>query len=99
MDYFLLAFLAPFLWAISNRIDKYLLAKHFKGEIGALFLFSCFISVVALPIIYLIQPSVIFIDPFYAIILILTGALYIAYMFPYFAALNIEDASRVIPIF
>ena len=99
MDWWFFALIPPFLFALSNRIDKYLLEGFFKGQTGALILFSCFISILTLPIIYLIQPSVVFISPFYAGVMILVGILYVAYLFPYFGALKLEEASKVVPIF
>jgi len=99
MDWFLLALIPPFLFALSNRIDKYLLEDYFEGKSGALILFSGFISILILPVIYFIQPSVIFVPVFYALILIFTGFIYILYLFPYFWALKLDEASRVAPLF
>jgi uncharacterized membrane protein len=99
MDWLFFALIPPFLFALSNRIDKYLLEGFFKGQTGALILFSCFISLLTLPIIYLIQPSVLSTPFFYSVVMILVGFLYVAYLFPYFWALKLEEASKVIPIF
>ena len=99
MDWLFFALIPPFLFALSNRIDKYLLEGFFRGQTGALILFSSFISILTLPIIYLIQPSVVSIPIFYAMVMILVGILYVVYLFPYFAALKLEEASKVVPIF
>ena len=99
MDWLFFALIPPFLFALSNRLDKYLLEGFFKGQTGALILFSCFISLLTLPIIYLIQPSVLSIPLFYAGVMILVGFLYVIYLFPYFWALKLDEASKVVPIF
>ena len=39
------------------------------------------------------------IEPFLAILTMIVGMLYVLYLFPYLIALNIEESSRVIPIF
>ena len=99
MDWFLLAFAAPVLWALSNHIDKFLIDKYFHGKSRALILFSCFIGLLVLPFIFLWQPSVLAVSPGFALVMILTGFLYISYLFPYFRALKKDDASTVTPIF
>lgn len=99
MNWFLIALISPFLWALSVRIDKELIGKYFHGETGVLILFSSFISLLVLPFIFFVQPSVIIIDPFLAILVIIAGMISILYLFPYLMALNLEEASRVIPIF
>ncbi|MFA6064394.1 MAG: EamA family transporter [archaeon] len=99
MDWLWLALIPPFLFALSNRIDKYLIDGYFKGETGALILFSSFISLLTLPVIYLIHPAVFSISLFYALVMIFVGFIYILYMFPYFWALKLDEASKVVPIF
>lgn len=99
MDWIILALISPLLWALSVRIDKELISKYFHGKTGALILFSSFISLLVLPFIILIQPNVFSISPFYILTTIFVGMLYVLYLFPYLKALNIEEASRVIPIF
>jgi len=99
MDWIFLAIIPPFLFALSNRIDKYLIDGYFKGGTGALILFSSFISLLTLPIIYLIQPTVVSIPLFYAIVMIFVGFIYILYLFPYFWALKLDESSKVVPIF
>jgi drug/metabolite transporter (DMT)-like permease len=99
MEWFWIALIAPIIWALNNKIDKYLLSKYFKARPGALVLLSCFVSVIVLPIVFFVQPSVLSIDYLTAGSLILVGFVFVLYFFPYFKALNIEEASRVIPIF
>jgi len=99
MDWIYLALIPPLLFALSNRIDKYLIDGYFKGGTGALILFSSFISLFTLPIIFYIQPNVFAIPPIYALVMIFVGFLYVLYLFPYFWALKLDEASKVVPIF
>ena len=63
MTWFLIALIGPFLYALSNHIDKILLSKYFKeGGAGTLILFSSLLAGTALPFIYLADRTVISID-------------------------------------
>jgi drug/metabolite transporter (DMT)-like permease len=56
---FLFAALAPLLYALTNHIDNILLEKYFKeGGVGTLMLFSALLAALALPILYIIDPTV-----------------------------------------
>jgi len=99
MDWFLIAFIAPVLWAVSNHIDKFLVDKYFYGKTRALILFSCFIGIFVIPFIFLYQPSVLAVSPIFAAVMILNGFIYISYLFPYFKALKKDDSSTIVPIF
>jgi drug/metabolite transporter (DMT)-like permease len=98
MEWFIFL-LCPFLFSLSTLIDKYLVGRYFRGDIGAMILFSSLISVITLPVIYFIHPAVFEIESISALVLIFVGFLYILYLFPYLKALKIEDTSRVAPIF
>src|SRR3989344_2195682 len=57
MNWFFIALGAPFLWAIVNHADKYLLSKYFKGKnVGALLIFSTLVAILVLPTLYFINP-------------------------------------------
>lgn len=100
MNWFYIALIGPVLYAISNHIDKYLLEKYFKGgEAGALVIFSALFSIVALPIIYLIDPAVFSLGIVTILILLVNGALTIICLILYFKALRDEEASVVIPFY
>jgi uncharacterized membrane protein len=100
MNWFLIALIAPFFWAITNHIDKYLINRYFKsGGVGALMIFSAIIGVVLLPIIYLIEPDVIHLKTSFAIFMILNGILYVVGLLPYFYALAEDEASIIVPLF
>lgn len=106
MNWFLIALIAPALWAATNHLDKYLLSRYFKGGgVGALMVFSSIVGVALLPFIYFLHPEVIknFNPGFFLISL--NGFIYVLAILPYFYALNKDDASvtaalfQMIPIF
>jgi uncharacterized membrane protein len=100
MNWMFFAFLAPFLWATSNHIDKYLLNKYFKdGGAGALIVFSALIGIPLLPIIYFIHPAVFSINFISAICIVLNGAIFVLALIPYMYALADDEASFVAPLF
>jgi drug/metabolite transporter (DMT)-like permease len=100
MNWFLIALLPPMFWSITNHIDKYLLTKFFKdGAIGAVMIFSASIALLLLPIIILIQPSVLQNFQIDYLLIILNGTLYLFASLPYFYALEKDDASLSVPLF
>ncbi|MEZ4195538.1 MAG: hypothetical protein R3B53_04085 [Candidatus Paceibacterota bacterium] len=59
MTWFFITLIAPFIYAMTNHIDKILLEKYFKESgVGTLILFSSLLSIIALPIIYFSDPNV-----------------------------------------
>jgi drug/metabolite transporter (DMT)-like permease len=97
MSWFLVALIAPFLYAVTNHIDKVLLEKHFKeGGVGTLILFSSLLSILALPVLLLIDFSVLSVDFKNMLILLLVGVLNIAVLWCYLVALRDDEASIVI---
>lgn len=98
MHWITVALLAPFIWSLINHIDKYLISKYFKGGgIGGLMVFVGIISILLLPFIYLIDPTVLSLTPKTILTLIATGILYnIAVLF-YLYALEEDDASTIVP--
>ncbi len=74
MNWFFLALIGPLLYASTNHIDKVLLEKYFKvGGVGALMLFSSLLSVLALPIFYLADPTVLSVGNKHIFVLALVG--------------------------
>ena len=89
--------IGPFLYAITNHIDKILLEKYFKeGGVGTLLIFSSLLSALALPVLYAISPNVIYIGIENILFLILIGILDVLVLFFYFLALKNDEASVVI---
>lgn len=97
MSWFFLAIIGPFLYSMTNHIDKILLEKYFKdGGVGTLILVSSLLAGLALPILYFLDPSVASVSGFNMFILTVSGILNIGVLWLYFLALKDEEASIVI---
>ena len=97
MTWFLIALVGPLLYASANHIDKILLTKYFKnGGVGTLMLFSSLLSVFVLPLLYIVDTSVLDVDFSNILILLLVGILNIAILWFYFLALKDDEASIVV---
>jgi drug/metabolite transporter (DMT)-like permease len=97
MSWFFIALIGPFLYAITNHIDKVLLDKYFKeGGVGTLILFSSLLSVLAIPIIFFADPSVLGVDPANIFILALVGIFNLMILWFYLLALQNDEASVTI---
>lgn len=97
MTWFLVALVGPILYALTNHIDKILLEKYFKQSgVGTLILFSSLLSVLALPFIFLGDPTVLDVDRYNILILALVGILNVAVLWFYLKALESEEASIAI---
>jgi len=98
MNWFFIALIAPALWAVTNYIDKYLLEKHFKtGGAGALLIFSALIGLPLIILIPLFDAGVFVVGVRNAIIMIISGSVYLFGFLPYFYALKNDEASFVVP--
>ena len=88
------------LWAISVHLDKYLVERFFKdSNVAIMVLFTALVVVLALPIIWYFEPTVL--DPSLGSIalIVLAGILYMTGMLFYLRALQNEEASVVAPFF
>lgn len=106
MNWFFIALGAPFLWAVTNHIDKLLLDKYFKRcGVSTLIVFSAFAGVLTLPFLYLIDPRVFSVAPLHIALLLVVSLCTATSFFLYFHALDGEEASivvvfyQLIPIF
>ena len=99
MNWFIIAILAPLLWAITNFMDKFLISKYFKSSVGTLIVYSTLIGLPVALLIAIFKPAVLALNLATGILIILNSFLYIVYLFPYFKALSKADASIVVPIF
>ncbi len=100
MNWFFIAILAPFLWSISNFVDKYLLSSFFKNKgIGALLIFSSLVSIIMMPIFFVMDRNVLEIPLSNIIILVLGGIISVLAILFYLYAINKDDASTVVPFF
>jgi len=100
MSWILFAFSGPVLWAISTHLDKYLVERFFKhSDVAVLVLFTAFVGVLLLPLIWLFEPSVTSPDGRSIALIMLSGILYMGAMLLYLQALQTEEASVVAPFF
>lgn len=101
MTWFFIALGAPFLWALVNISDQYLVEHYSKGEHGSggLVLFSSLIGVFVALIIPFFTVGVFSISFIDKLLLISTGGLSIAWIILYLFTLEIEDVSAVVPWF
>lgn len=97
MSWFFIALGAPFLWAITNHIDKLLLDKYFKNySTGTLLLFSSLIGIVVLPFLFIIYPNIFGVSLINACLLVVSGVLSAFVLWLYFKALQNDEASVVV---
>ena len=106
MSWFFLALVGPFLYALTNHIDKVLLEKHFKeGGVGALLLVSSLLSALALPFLFLADPMVFSVGINNIIVLAVVGTLNILVLWFYLLAIREDEASiavvsyQLVPVF
>jgi drug/metabolite transporter (DMT)-like permease len=94
------AFSGPVLWAISTHIDKYLVDRYFRhSDTAVLMLFTAFLGVAALPLIWVLDPGVLRPDPRSIAVMMASGILYMGGMLFYLRAIQSEEASVVAPLF
>ncbi|MCC7160600.1 EamA family transporter [Candidatus Nomurabacteria bacterium] len=101
MNWFFIALAAPFLWALVNISDQYLVAKYSVNRRGSggLVLFSSLIGIFVAGIILIFVKDVLdvpFLDKF---LLILSGGISIAWIILYLFALEIESVSTIVSWF
>jgi|SRR6185503_10690307 len=101
MNWFFIALINPIAHALVNHIDKYLVSRFMKGgSVGTLVLFSALFSVVALPVILIINPSVFdSVSVWQALVLMVNGGLLVTAIILYLYALESDEASYVAPLF
>lgn len=106
MIWFFIALIGPFLYALTNHIDKILLEKYFKESgIGTLLLFSSLLSALALPFLFLADRTVLNVSYTNIFILSIVGILNVLVLWCYLIALNNEEASvtvvfyQLVPVF
>lgn len=101
MTWFFIALAAPFLWALVNISDQYLVARYSTGVRGSggLVLFSSLIGIFVATLIGIFTKGVFEISTLDKLLLILTGGATIAWIILYLFTLEIEDVSTVVPWF
>jgi len=103
MNWFLIALGAPFLWAIVNIADNYLVSKYSQKEkertSGGLVLFSSLIGLFVAFFIWFFVSGVFNISLLDKILLLFTGGLTIIWIIFYLYSLEIEEISSIVPWF
>lgn len=100
MNWLILAFSGPVLWAASTHMDKYLVERYFKHrDVAVLLIFTALIGLVMLPFILYFQPAVLALAWKDMLVIAFSGMLYMAAMYFYLQALQAEEASVVAPFF
>lgn len=81
-------------------MDKYLVDRYFKSSnVAVLLVFTAFLGVLTLPLIWAFSPQPILSGPREALLTALAGALYMSGMLFYLRALKSEDAANVAVFF
>ncbi|MCF7815708.1 MAG: EamA family transporter [Candidatus Pacebacteria bacterium] len=97
MSWFFFTLIGPFLYALTNHIDKLLLEKYFKKSgVGTLMLFSTLVSICVLPLIYYFDQTVFGVGIKNIAVLATVAALNVLVLYFYLLALKDEEASIVI---
>jgi len=100
MTWFLFTIISPVLNALVNYIDKYLIEKVVEGRgIGSLIIFSALMGLPVALLILIFGPNVFSIHPKNALLIMLNGTFYVAWVLPYLYALKKDEASVVAPLF
>ena len=100
MRWFLFAVMGPLSWAISTHIDKYLVDRYFRhSDTAVLMVFTAAAGFLALPLIWLFEPSVLFLPISAVAVMTVSGILYMGAMLFYLRAIQSNEASAVAPFF
>lgn len=92
-----LAILSPLLYATTNHLDNILLAKYFKeGGVGTLMLFSALLAVLALPVLLLIDPTVLSVSYQNMLLLAGVGVINTVLLWSYLQAMFNDEPTVVI---
>lgn len=97
MTWFFIALIGPFLYALTNYIDKILLEKYFKNNgVGTILLFSSLLSIIVLPFLFIVDPTIFNVDIKSILILSIVGILNVGVLWCYLLSLKYDEASVVI---
>lgn len=97
MHWFVFALLAPFLYAITNHIDKVLLERYFKTRgVHALLLISTLLSGIAIPVFFIQAPEALHLPISTIGFMCLVGCMNFIVLGLYLLALRDDEASVVI---
>src|SRR4030042_2893723 len=97
MNWFLYAFLAYAFVSVANITDKFLVEKHIKDS-SIIVLFTGVVACVVGLIVYVLRGFPV-LTPLQLIFVLAAGVFLELFLLPYFRALELEDASTVVPLF
>jgi drug/metabolite transporter (DMT)-like permease len=97
MSWLLFAILPYALYSVTNYIEKFVIDKE-VNDVGTLTILSGFLTIIVAVFLFVIKGFPL-INPLQALILLAIGMLLIFYYVPYFNALSLDDASRVVPLY
>lgn len=102
MSWFLLALLAPVIWALGNHIDAYLVRTFTKDEtahdahhVGSLIIISCLVGITILPIAVIINPDIFLVPLVSKILLMVAGIIEGLAILAYLYAIYEDDIASV----
>ncbi len=97
--WFFLAVIGPFLYALTNHIDKHLLSTYFReGGVPVLIIYSALLSICVLPVALWVDPSVLSVDTENAVVLGGVAVIDVILLWAYLTALS-EDEPTVVIIY
>ena len=97
MSWFFIALIGPFMYALTNHVDKILLEKYFKkGGVGTILFFSSFIATLVLPLCFFADRTIFDVGGIQILALAVVGVLNVMVLWCYLWALKDEEASIVI---
>ena len=106
MSWFFISLAGSFLYAMTNFIDKVLLDRFFRsGGVGTLLIFSAALSVLALPILYVLDPTVLDVELGSMAALFFVSCLNVLVLYFYLKALSGDEVSitvifyQLVPVF
>jgi drug/metabolite transporter (DMT)-like permease len=106
MLWFFIALIGPFIYALTNHIDKILLERYFKESgVGTLILFSSLLSFLALPFLFFADRTIFDVGGAQILALAIVGVLNVLVLWFYLLALKNEEASvavvfyQLVPVF
>lgn len=98
MSWYILVLISSSLFAANNLIEKYVVDKHINNPM-TMTIVGCFLSGLIGLVLFIFFPNLRQISTGQGSILLISGALNIFYLLPYYQALKLEDASLVVPLF
>ncbi len=97
MPWYFFAAATPILYSFTNFIDKFLVDKKIKEPLAITSLFALTMGILGL--IAIVVLGFPWFGIFQTLLILSSGLLLTFYLLPYFQAMKLDDASRVVPLF